>query len=317
MENLGTFKDQWLTSTVEPVNKIVWRLSEDAQARILNANYTPSMLIAKQRLAVLAMRREMGDNPFVALSGGIDSQAACLLLKKSSVPFTAAIMEFNDNLNEHDVSNALDFCGAHNIPHVIIKFDILGFLARSLNAYVEKYDCPSPQLLTHCRLFEILIEEHNPSSIICGGNPPSIREGEWEFISNRSHSVWMTFAKLNKYPLIGNFLGYSLDIALPFMMLQPDMPSDLSQRYAAKVAGLQRGGLQIMPQKQKFTGFEKVKQHFASVTGDGWTFEKSFRLPHHRKRPEYDSLFEIPDDLAQFLSDKHRELNKPETTEKE
>jgi hypothetical protein len=317
METLGTFKDQWLVPTVEPVNKVVWRLSEDAQARIQAATYTPALLLAKQRMAVLAMRKEMGDTPFVALSGGIDSQATCLLLMKSSIPFTAAIMEFQDNLNEHDVSSALAFCNMYGVPYVIVKFDILGFLARSLFSYVEKYDCPSPQLLAHCKFFEMLIEQHNPSCIISGGNPPCIRDGKWEFISNRSHNVWMTFAKLNKYPLIGNFLGYSLDIALPFMLLQPDMSSDLEQRYGAKVAGMHRAGLTVRPQRQKFTGFELVKEHFAKLTGDGWTFEKSFRLPHHRKRPEYDSIFEIPDDVAQFLSDRHREHNKSETTENE
>ena len=313
----GTFKDQWLIPTVEPVNNIVWRLSEDAQARIRAADYNPQLLLIKQRQAIIAMESEMGENPFVALSGGIDSQAMCLLLQQCGVKFTAAIMEFNDNLNEHDVSSAVNFCREYGIQYVTIKFDVLMFLTRMLSSYVDKYDCPSPQLLAHCRFYEIIIEQYNPTSILSGGNPPCIREGQWEFISSRSHSVWMTFAKNNKYPLIGNFLGYSLDIALPFMVLQPDMSTDLAQRYRAKVAGMHRSYLQVLPQKQKYTGFELVKKYFADLTGDGWTFEKSFRLPHHRKCPEYDSLFEIDDDLAEFLSEKHRALNKSETMEKE
>jgi hypothetical protein len=309
--NFGTFSNEWLFPSLEELNTITWRVSEDAQARILAADYSVSELISKQRQAVVGMKNELGDNPFVALSGGIDSQAACLILKQCGVPFTAAIMEFNDELNKHDVESAKAFCSMFAIPYVTINFNILEFLSRSLASYVEKYDCPSPQLTAHCRLFEMIIEQHSPSSIIAGGNPPCIRDGKWEFISSRSHTVWMTFAKLNKYPLIGNFLGYSLDIALPFMVLQPDMPIDPEKRYKAKVSGMRRCGIPVVPQKQKFTGFELVKKHFENMTGDGWSFEKLFRLPHHTKRPEYDSVFDIPDTIHKFLSEQHSVLNKP------
>lgn len=307
----GKFKDDWLYPSMEQLNTITWRLSEDAQAHILASDYAMSELMTKQRQAVSGMTAELGDSPIVALSGGIDSQATCILLKQCGVKFKAAIMVFDGDLNKHDVDSAIAFCSAFAIPYVTINFDILAFLSRTLPSYVVKYDCPSPQLLTHCRLYEMLIEQYNPSSIISGGNPPCIRDGQWEFISSRSHSVWITFAKLNKYPLIGNFLGYSLDIALPFMVMQPDMPMDPEKRYKAKVSGMRRCGLPVMSQKQKFTGFELVKKHFADMTGDGWSFEKLFRLPHHAKRPEYDSVLEIPDNIHEFLSEKHSEMNKP------
>lgn len=304
----GTFKDEWLVPTVEPVNTIVWRLSEAAQDAIRTVDYAMDVLSSNQRRFISSMTPALGDSPYVALSGGIDSQAACILLKQSGVGFTAAIMVFNDDLNRHDVESAIAFCKTYFIKYVTIKFDILTFLTRTLPSYVEKYDCPSPQLLTHCRLYEMMIEQFNPSCIISGGNPPCIRDGKWEFISSRSHSVWMTFAKINNYPLIGNFLGYSLEIALPFMVLQPDMSTDLGQRYKAKVEGMYRLGIRVIPQKQKYTGFELVKKYFADLTGDGWTFEKSFRFPYHIKRPEYDSVLSLSDEIHGFLTECHLTL---------
>ena len=37
-----------------------------------------------------------------------------------------------------------------------------------------------------------------------------------------------------------------------------------------------------MPQPQKYTGFELVKDYFEEQTGDGWAFEKQFRRPLSR-----------------------------------
>lgn len=312
MCNYEPFVDNWIYPTFEPINNLVWRVSDEAQTKLLIGDLTLKKLLNRQRQAVLATIPRIGNNPYVALSGGIDSQATCLLLLNARIDFVAAIMVFTNNLNEHDVASAIAFCTRYDIKHVLIEFNMLTFLGRELHGYVEKYDCPSPQISAHCKFYEILIERYSPSSIICGGNPPSIRNGKWEFISNRSQSAWMTFALDNKYPLIGNFLGYSLDIALPFMLCQPDMTSDLNQRYQAKVTGMHRLGLRVMPQRQKFTGFELVKEHFAKMSGDGWTFEKCFRLPHHHKRPEYDSILELTEPVSNFLSTQHLTFNNNE-----
>lgn len=306
---LGTFDKQWLSPTVEPINRLVWRISVASQIQLLTTNPTLDVMKTRQLASIQRLCASLGDSIVVALSGGIDSQATCWLLRQANVEFKAMIMKFHDELNAHDVNSAINFCDTHGIQYQIVDFDIMSFLTRDLPEYVAKYDCPSPQLSAHCRFYEILINQYSSSAIICGGNPPSLREGKWEFISNRSHSVWMTFAKINKYPLIGNFLGYSLDIALPFMMMQPDMSADLQQRYEAKVTGMHRLDIPVIPQKQKYTGFELVKEHFGKMTGDGWAFEKFFRLPHHVKWPEYDSQLVIPDALTELLVKRHSSFN--------
>ena len=55
-----------------------------------------------------------------------------------------------------------------------------------------------------------------------------------------------------------------------------------AEKYAVKVAGYRKMGIDIMPQDTKYTGFELVKDYFEEQTGDGWTFEKRFRYPLSR-----------------------------------
>lgn len=92
----------------------------------------------------------------------------------------------------------------------------------------------------------------------------------------------MKFKELNNVNIIGNFLSHSLDIALPLMMtsqnfIKPaDDPHD-NERYKIKIKSFQSLGLDIIPQKQKYTGFELVKEYFDIETSDLGYFDKSFR----------------------------------------
>ena len=52
-----------------------------------------------------------------------------------------------------------------------------------------------------------------------------------------------------------------------------------AEKYAAKLIGYRRVGFDLVPQPQKYTGFELVKDYFEEQTGDGWAFEKQFRNP--------------------------------------
>jgi hypothetical protein len=53
----------------------------------------------------------------------------------------------------------------------------------------------------------------------------------------------------------------------------------IAKKYDAKLIGYRRVGFDLVPQPQKYTGFELVKDYFAEKTGDGWAFETQFRLP--------------------------------------
>ena len=281
-------------------------MSESANNRILSesCNWTMDELKRRSVESVRNMGLRLGDNPIVALSGGIDSQAVCLALRDAGIKFKIAIMEFNDGLNSHDVDSAKNFCTIKGFEYIIIPHDILSFLKNDLSLYVEKYQCPSPQITSHLRLFEILKDDHAASSIICGGNAPFIWKDIWCFGSTRSQTAWMTFAKIHNFTLLGNFLSYSLDIALPIMYSTPGVTAGMTSElaYQNKIYGLQLAGYDVIPQKQKYTGFEKIKNHFAQITNDGWAFEKAFRYKYTKVTPEYGSVLELDDRVSNMLS---------------
>jgi hypothetical protein len=38
-------------------------------------------------------------------------------------------------------------------------------------------------------------------------------------------------------------------------------------------------GYDVIPQEQKYNGFETIKKYYEEMTGDGWAFEYQFRKP--------------------------------------
>lgn len=305
------FDDDWLSPLVEnqKLRKYVWRLSKRAQRRMreIKADHLQTC----DRNAAIA-RMNLGSNPYVALSGGVDSQSACLMLQQANVDFTCAILVFENQFNSMDVDSALAFCEKHDFKYITINLEVLPFLARKMKDYVTKYECPSPQISTHLWLYEQLKDVYQATSIIAGGNAPFRQAGEWQFGSSRSQSAWMKFKEIHDFNIIGNFIGHNLEIALMFMLATPEAPaSDTVEesRYESKLEGMYKLGLNVTPQDQKFTGFEKIKAHLQEMTGDGWMFEKSFRYPYQKIMEEYGSIIRMPEDISNKLLALNSELN--------
>lgn len=300
------FEDDWIKfslqdgASMQSQKALLWEFSEQSNAKILqmgDCNKVAMMVEAVKRMP-------LGENPIVSLSGGVDSQAACLLLKKAGIKFGIAIAEYDPKFNLMDTESAINFCKVNGFDFTIIKINILRFLSRELNSYVMKYECPSPQFCTHFHFFERIIQELNPTCIISGGNSPFLVDGKWVFNTSLSQNSWTTFSTKNDFPMIGNFLCWSLDIAYPLMISTREISkvSNLEvDRYISKVEGMQRLEIPVIPQKTKFTGFEKLKKHFEEETGDGWTFEKRFRHPNFKLFPEYQGILRINDDVAAKL----------------
>jgi hypothetical protein len=113
---------------------------------------------------------------------------------------------------------------------------------------------------------------------------------------------FIEYSRVNEFPAMGNFLGYSPELAWTLGMLTFPVTSaegrnknyynlqELNQltdeRYHLKIAAMNQHGLRVIPQSQKFTGFELVKDYFAEKAGgDGWAFERNFRHPLEKLFP--------------------------------
>lgn len=267
----------------------------------LDVNFFKDLSFKKEDLkqyrinAALESQKLLGDNPALCLSGGVDSQAMVLAWLEAELKFDTYILVFKNNLNVQDVDHALQFCNTYNINYKQIEIDVIQFLNRENYEYSELYDSASPHFNTHYKMFNIL-KDKGYSGICCGGTTPLINNDDegWGLNFNRNPLNFINYTKISKFPCIGNFLSFYPKLAWSLALLIP--PTDLLQevyapfhnndrmriekeRYDRKCLGYMKHGFNIIPQSQKYTGFELVKDYLEKLTGDGWEFEKRYRHP--------------------------------------
>jgi len=303
------FYDNWIDPRVEG-DALVWHI-ELTPEQIDSID--PSSIWDYSIEAVNLLLPQLGDRPALCLSGGVDSQVMVECFRRAGASFDIVIMRFPNNLNEHDIKTAVQFCQIRQLPYKFVDIDVTGFLARDLLPFADKYDVSSPQFATHFKFFEAL-QEQGYTSAICGGNCLINGTNGWSYPSAKEQNDWRSFSERSGFYVMGDFLSYYWKFSILFScqieMATVTVPETLNmlsgfgtyndlvvQRYKTKVAGFIAAGFDIIPQENKFTGFEKVKDYFAEQTGDGWTFEKRFRFPLNIKNPP-------PRDLRLHLTDK-------------
>ena len=304
-------ENEWMYPTLVNNKLFVWKINEEAERRIKQEHsfWTDELLRSNLLESTFQLGRSLGDNIFVALSGGSDSQCACLALQQAGVSFTAAILKFDSDFNKVDVDSAVNFCETYNIKYITHDIDIMGFLAKELPIFVDRYQCPSPQISTHLWFYEQLIKNYNPSSIVCGGHAPYIRKDIWSFGSTRSQSAWMTFKDVNNFNIIGNYRGHSFDIAIAFMIahkntleMNPDEDNRCPILYASKIQGMYNLGFNVLPQAKKMTGFEEIKIMLKEKVKAKFVFDKWYRDPYKRKYKDYSSELRLNPEINDILT---------------
>lgn len=90
---------------------------------------------------------EAADAPIhVLFSGGIDSEVTMLSFLAAEVPITAAIMRFEDDINQHDIAYAIRFCDTHRVPYKLYDLDIRRFMVEQVWDYTLPVRCNAPML---------------------------------------------------------------------------------------------------------------------------------------------------------------------------
>mgnify|MGYP003392870854 CR=1 FL=1 len=96
-------------------------------------------------LEMAATVRRVADNAskpiYVAMSGGIDSELIARMMLQERVPFTPLIVQFEEDLNQQDISYAFEFCKNHQLTPEIMKLDIVNFFKTCVD---------TPYILTNC-----------------------------------------------------------------------------------------------------------------------------------------------------------------------
>ena len=238
----------------------------------------------------------LGQFPALCFSGGIDSQAMLQCWSEADLSAHVIIFNFKDGLNKQDCEHAKAYCHTWDIPYREIEFDVVSFLTRDNVDMTTKYGNVSPHFNTHYRFVEILT--HMGYTGVCfGGQAPDRNCGEYGVNFTKVPYYWATCADKFDIAVQGSFLSFSPELAWAITLSTPDiknldyknnstalreydaLKAVEAEKYAAKLIGYRRIGFDLMPQPQKYTGFELVKDYFEEQTGDGWSFEKRFRHP--------------------------------------
>ena len=290
------FRNRWLTFTdiLNPFAECITynvNLDVDFFASLkLDSESTLQYRISAAKSAAA----QLGDNPVLCFSGGVDSQAMLQCWREAGLKFDVAIMEFENNLNKHDVSIALEYCNAHGIEPIILNLKVIQFLTRDCIELGTNYKCTSPHFITHYKMFDML-RNLGYTGICCGGTAFARNHTEWGPVPSAAQSNYIEYSNQNQFPVIGNFLGYDPNLCWSIALLTPEHDVEWatrypriiedanSVRYAAKVVGYRKHGFDIIPQENKYTGFELIKEYFEEKFNDGWAFEKMFRIPLQKK----------------------------------
>lgn len=253
-------------------------------------------------------RLRLGSSPILMLSGGVDSQCVALLLKQHGVKFKCVTLDYL-GYNKMDVDHAITFCKIQNIPHEVLTIDVLTVLSRELVRLCQQYKCPSPQFCTHFYGIEQIYNKFAPTSILCGGTALYMEAGQIVYHLTVAQNSWNNI-KLPNCLVYGNVLGHCAEISIPLFLNTPSRTNPYvigdGARYHDKIQGMWALGIGVLPQHQKYTGFETLKELFEHETGEGWAFEQMFRYPLQQMVPDLPGRLVLSPDIEMKLKQMYR-----------
>lgn len=108
----------------------------------------------------------------IGLSGGSDSQMACLSFMDANVPFKVLIARYKyttgEIINQHDISVAYEFCKKFNIEYVELEIDIDEFFKSRGPELAKRYCMPKFELILQTAAMDYACKDY--CYIMAGGD---------------------------------------------------------------------------------------------------------------------------------------------------
>jgi len=193
---------------------------------------------------------------YLFASGGVDSQSMIWCWMNSGKPFTVISFKYvHDNVvyNEHDLEQLEQFSLKYNIPVQYKQFNPIEFFENDLYSYATKYQCTSPQICTHMRISE----ETKDGTVIFSGN--------FSAHSNYDYTIFgiKRYADISGRPLIPFFFLHDAELAGVINRINSqEAYSETANSYLRKISNLRKAKIPVIPQADKYTGFEKIKEYY-------------------------------------------------------
>ncbi len=257
--------------------------------------------------------KKLGQEIFLCLSGGIDSEAMLISFLSAEVPFHPIIMRFNDNLNFFDIQTIISFCNRNRINYEIFDLNVLDFFeSGKYLRYGEIYQCQSPQLAVHLHLCDYIkgcpVFSWQAPVVFYSYNIKKKAVRYSMGLPNQLESVYMRyFVKNNKFG-VPFFLLYTPELlkaflSLPFLqkrILLVQKSQEVISSYQIKCETYQQAGFHVKPRENKFTGFEELRRYYDLLDGEsyGKAFNKRYRVPLEKLNPLAQIQYQfIPQDM--------------------
>jgi len=219
------------------------------------------------------------------LSGGIDSQAMLWAWHMSGHKFNTLSARYNHNLNDYDLKNIEEFSSLYHIPITFINFDLFGFLDNEYDNWATEYHCSSPQICVHMKIASLV----DSGTRIFSGN----------YIVNSMVPIDYTQLGIKRYSEISNtsivpfFFLATPELAYSFEKIVQQL-SSTTDGYIHDTKCYHLGGYPVIPQDQKYTGFEKVKDYYDQHYMNLITPKHKLMISRNISRRVFDLLLRHP-----------------------
>ncbi len=231
------------------------------------------------------------------VSGGADSQSMLYAWLHSNKPFIANAVEYTINgqvFNDHDLVDLKIFADNNNIDIVYHKFEIDKFLENDLKDMAIRYECISPQICTHMKMSEMILD----GTIIFSGNFGAASQFyDYTIFGLHRYALWsgrniIPFFFLHDKELAGAVTSTKtfdeIDVTVPDKFNNSNFHRKRYLAHLEKIDLLTNHGFKIIPQETKMSGFEKIKDYY-----DSFTVPTNIKLKHGKQpsRRNFDLLY--------------------------
>lgn len=190
---------------------------------------------------------------YVAVSGGVDSQAHAWAWKLSGVPHTLVSFKYDIDYNEHDLFTFQEFSSKYGMKVEYINLSLFDFFEERLESYAIKYNCDSPHICTHMLFREAI----NDGTIIYSGGFSRALSMEL----NYTILGLRRYQKYNASNIVSSFFAYTPELAGSFYKKYSKFSQNMPN-YEIKYRTYWESGFPVIPQRSRLSGFEKYKMYY-------------------------------------------------------
>lgn len=286
---------------------------------------------------ILNESKKMGQEVFLCVSGGIDSEAmlrAFMAVEeesknrnrnknrngKSNPPFHAVIMRFNDKLNDFDIENVIQFCEENHVSHEVFDLNVLDFFeSGKYLEYGKMYQCQSPQLAAHLHLLDqikgVPVLSWQPPEIFFHYNQEAKSIPIYNLgLPGHLHGVLLRYFVQRKRFGVPFFFAYTPELIasffhLPFlqtMLWFGFKGANVDYCYCVKCLSYKDSGFSVKPRKASYTGFEKIRKHYDVLDKKqyGVAFNERYRTPLKKLNPLPKKFYQVVQKNVLFVNSK-------------